>query len=351
MAKRWRAEEAAAWAAKRPWPVGCNYLPAYAANQIEFWSAELFDAAAIARELGHAADLGFNSLRVYLHDVAWDADPSGFLARLDRFLDLATGQGLATLFVIFDSVWHPYPQPGPQRPPEPGVHNSGWVQSPGALILRDPVRFGSLERYVRDVVGTFRHDSRILGWDIWNEPDNQNFASYYSRDLMDEKAGIVLPLVEQAFGWARAEQPSQPLTAGVWTDSFAEADMPELARRQCALSDIISFHWYGPLPEVAERVAQLRRFNRPIWCTEYLARSMGSRFETHLPWFRRERIGAFSWGLVKGRTLTHLPWSTWRNPATADPDPWFHDIVNPDGTPWNAEEARFLREFLKPALS
>jgi hypothetical protein len=119
--------------------------------------------------------------------------------------------------------------------------------------------------------------------------------------------------------------------------------MSPLMRVQAELSDVISFHWYGSLEEARERAAQLRRYGRPLLCTEYLARPRDNRFENFLPWFKAEGIGAYNWGFVKGRTQTHLPWSTWQNPAEQDADPWFHDILHPDGKPWSEGEVAAIR--------
>src|ERR1700712_1392868 len=123
---RWTAEAAHRWHDSLPWLVGCNFTPSYAINQLEFWQKESFDLAAIDRELAWAAELGMNSARVYLHDLLWDQDPAGFVARIDQYLSVATKHGIRTMLVLFDSCWHPEPALGPQRAPTPGVHNPGW---------------------------------------------------------------------------------------------------------------------------------------------------------------------------------------------------------------------------------
>src|SRR4051812_7397814 len=86
---RWTVERAAHWYAAMPWLVGCNFTPSYAINQLEFWQEETFDLSVIDRELGWAAHLGMNAVRVYLHDLLWDADPIGFVRRIDAFLATA----------------------------------------------------------------------------------------------------------------------------------------------------------------------------------------------------------------------------------------------------------------------
>jgi hypothetical protein len=341
---RWSPERAAAWQTDFGWLIGCNYTPAYAANQIELWSPGLFDAAAIARELADARGLGFNVLRVYLHDLAYAADPAGTLDRLDRFLKIAAGNGLGVMPVIFDSVWHPHPAAGPQAPPRPGVHNSGWVQSPGVAILHAPERFAALEGYVRALLGRFGQDPRILLWDLWNEPDNANPQAYGALDLGEAKSEIVRPLLAQVFAWARAMQPLRPLTSGLWIGDWAEAALTPLRRLQVECSDVVTFHCYGDAAEMVARIASLRRLGRPLVCTEYMARPMGSTFASILPLLSAEGVGAISWGLHRGRTQTHLAWGTWDAPCTGEPDVWFHDILWPDGRPYRTDEVELIRQ-------
>lgn len=339
---RWSAEQAQAWGHEQPWLIGCNYAPAYAINQLEFWQAETFDANAISAELDLAQGLGFNSLRVYLHDLLWE-DKAGFLTRLDTFLGLAEARGIRTLFVIFDSCWYPFPLLGPQRDPEPGVHNSGWLQSPGVPILRDPARFETLEPYVVGLVTHFRDDPRVLGWDVWNEPDNPNTSSYGTRDLGEKKGELVLPLLAKTFDWVRSAKPSQPVTCGLWVGSWEEAHLSAFHRLQRDGSDVYSFHCYDPLDGATARVASLPT-DRPLLCTEYMARGAGSTFDAVLPYFHAQKIGAFNWGFVQGRSQTHLPWDSWRIPyVSGEPSPWFHEIFRADHTPYDPAEVALIR--------
>jgi len=212
---RWTAETANAWYARQPWLVGANYTPSTAINQLEMWQAETFDAARIDTELGWAEGIGMNTMRVFLHDLAWQQDAQGFLHRMDTFLAIAARHRIRPVFVLFDSCWDPAPKPGRQRAPVPGVHNSGWVQSPGAEALRDPAQRPRLEAYVKGVVGAFAKDTRVLAWDVWNEPDNVNGSSYGDREPAGQ-AALVLALLPQVFAWARDAGATQPMTSAVW---------------------------------------------------------------------------------------------------------------------------------------
>jgi hypothetical protein len=329
-----------------PWLVGCNFTPSTAINQLEMWQPETFDPQTIDRELGWAATVGFNSVRVFLHDLLFLSEGERFLDRFERVLDIAERHDIGVMPVFFDSVWHPFPRLGPQRDPEPGVHNSFWLQSPGVEALRDPACFARREDYVTRTVERFARDSRVQVWDLWNEPDNPNVASYGPRDLGTSKEQVVLPLLEQAFAWARNAGPTQPLTSAIWLGDWSDHEtLKPLEKLQVECSDVVSFHHYGPADDLRRRIQQLSRYDRPLLCTEYMARGVRSTFEDCLPVLKEHRVGAYCWGLVRGRSQTHLPWDSWQHPyARAEPETWFHDIFHPDGSPYRASEAELLRK-------
>ncbi len=333
----WPEERARAWGESTGWLVGCNYIPATAVNQLEMWQADTFDPERIDLELGWAESLGFNSLRVFLHDIPYAQDPRGFLERIDRFLAIAEKHRIGVMFVLFDGCWDPRPQPGPQRAPRPHVHNSGWVQGPGREILGDESRQAALAPYVKGVVGRFRDDRRVQAWDIFNELDNANEASYGKVELAD-KPRAALALARKAFAWAREAEPSQPLTACVWRRVMSPAEQFCLEQ-----SDIVSFHHYGSLEQLRDAVATLRQRGRPILCTEFMARPVGSTFDPQLGFMQQERVGAYCWGFVAGKTQTTYPWDSWEKSYAAEPPVWFHDIFRNDGTPYRAAEAAYIR--------
>ena len=91
----------------------------------------------------------------------------------------------------------------------------------------------------------------------------------------------------------------------------------------------------------------LKNHERPILCTEWLARGLGSRPQTHLPYFARERIGCYHWGLVNGRTQTHLPWPGFESLTTGGT--WHHDLFRADGSPYDEDELSVFREALRRA--
>lgn len=326
-AARWSEDKAKAWHSSQPWLVGCNFSPSTAINQLEMWQADTFDEKTIERELGWAAGLGMNTVRVYLHDLAWQADPKGFKQRLDRFLDIASGHGIRPMLVIFDDCWNADPKIGKQPEPRPGVHNSGWVQSPGKAVVNDPAQWGRLEAYVKDVIGSFADDQRILIWDVYNEPGNSG---------QDDKS---LPLLEKAFEWARLAKPSQPLTAAVWGKL---EDRPRLHAVMLEQSDVISFHHYEDLESLEVLVKALQEHGRPLICSEWLARARNCVVAGHLPFFKEQQIGAYNWGLVAGKTNTIFPWGS--KEGSPEPKIWHHDLLRVDGSPFDPAEAQLFRK-------
>ncbi len=341
---RWTEARANAWYEKQPWLVGANYIPATAINELEMWQAATFDPARIDLELGWAEGIGMNTMRVFLHDLPWQQDAAGFKKRINQFLQIASKHHIRPMLVLFDSCWDPAPKLGKQHAPKPGVHNSGWVQAPGAQALADASQYPRLEAYVKGVVGAFANDSRVLAWDLWNEPDNMNNSSYGSLEPKNKK-DLVLALLPKVFAWSRAANPSQPLTSGVWQGDWSSAQkLSPIAKVQLEQSDVVSFHNYDAPAEFEKRIQWLEPYHRPILCTEYMARGNGSTFDGSLPIAKKYKVAAMNWGLVAGKTQTFLPWDSWQKPYTdREPAVWFHEVFKTDGSPYRPPEVELLR--------
>ncbi len=341
---RWTENAAKDWYAKQPWLVGSNYGPASAINELEMWQADTFDPKRIDLESGWAESIGMNTMRVFLHDLPWQQDAAGFRKRIDTFLSIAAKHKMQPMSVLFDSCWDPFPKLGKQHAPTPGVHNSGWVQSPGANALKDPSQYPRLEAYVKGVVGAFANDPRVLAWDIWNEPDNTNDSSYGKLEPKN-KNDLVFNLLPKAFEWARAAHPKQPLTSGVWHGDWSNPNkLASMDTIQLALSDVVSFHNYDEPAEFEKRIKWLQQQKRPILCTEYMARGNKSTFQGTLPVAKKYKVAAINWGLVAGKSQTYLPWDSWQKPyVNREPAVWFHEVFRTDGTPYRDEEVKFIR--------
>jgi len=328
-AGQWTGQRAGEWYAKQPWLFGFNFVPSTAVNDTEMWQEETFDAATIDRELAWAEGLGYNSCRVFVQYIVWKADPAGLKKRFSRLLEIADKHQLRVMPVLFDDCafdsGHVVPYLGKQDDPIPGAHNSRWVSSPGRNLVADKSAWPDLAKYVKDMVGTFKDDKRIVLWDLYNEPGNSG------------QDNTSLPLMEASFAWARQVNPTQPLTIGVW------GGPKEISDRQLQLSDIVSFHVYGGYDSMKDRIAEFKKSGRPVVCTEWMARLQGAKFETELPLLKQEGVGCYNWGLVNGRTQTQYPLGS--PEAAPEQQVWYHDLIRRDGTPQNAGEIAFLRKF------
>ncbi|WP_342333126.1 1,4-beta-xylanase [Pedobacter sp. FW305-3-2-15-E-R2A2] len=326
--KVWSAKKASEWYKKQPYLVGSNYIPASAINQLEMWQADTFDPAGIDKELGWAESLGMNTMRVFLHSLAYKADPAGFKLRIGEFLKIADKHHIRPMFVFFDDCWNKVPQMGKQPAQKPGIHNSGWMQDPGDPASKEPANYPTLEIYVKDILKTFAHDQRILLWDLYNEPGNSG------------KVETTMPLLTKIFTWARAINPDQPVTAGVWSWG---GQFNALSRFQLANSDVISYHCYDG-PELHLRTIELLTlYGKPLLCTEYMARTRNNTFINTLPLLKKQNVAAINWGFVDGKTNTKYAWDTPLKDGQ-EPAVWFHDIFRADGTPYLKEETDLIKK-------
>ena len=349
---RWSEEKAWKWQKKNGWMVGANFNPSTSINQLEFWQEDTYDSITIDRELKWSSELGMNLHRVYLHNLLWDQDSLGFLERIEDYLKISDSYNIKTLLVLLDDVWHPIPKLGKQPEPIPYVHNSGWVQAPGSEILGDSLRHNELKNYIKGVISHFANDNRVIGWDLYNEPDN--VAPAYPRfpdrpvDIKDKKI-YSLSLLKKVFNWSREINPSQPLTVGLWKDSETWGSLDDLTpidKFAISNSDVISFHAYGDINETRKKIEDLEKYNRPLLCTEYLARSEENTFQNILPLFKEKNVAAINWGFVSGKTNTAFPWSSWDEEFDSLPRVWHHDIYLPDKTPFDQEEITFFKKML-----
>ena len=382
---KWTEERAWKWYDNQPWLVGSNFITSSAINQLEFWQEDTFDLVTIDKELSLSSSIGMNTQRVYLHDLLWEQDSIGFIKRIDQYLTISDKYGIKTMLVFFDGVWHPSPKLGKQPEPLPNVHNSGWVQSPGAKLLRDTLAYYKLEKYVKGIVKYFSNDERVLIWDLYNEPGQLGIASHdiskeraielykqvgieineenypiYNLKQIDDRTNkqfYTLKLLKKTVGWVREINPSQPITTGIynWDSDWGNFEqLSELDQFILSSSDIISFHEYGDKASAIKRIDQLNKYNRPLMCTEYLNRgnntdgwidgNVGNTFETYLPLFKKKRVAAYNWGLVSGKTNTIYPWKSWDSIFTGPPLKWHHDIFDKNLKPFSDNEVELFKK-------
>lgn len=344
----WSADKALDWYSKHGWLVGCNFLPSSSINQIEMFQANTFDITEIRRELSWAKDLGFNTLRVYLHDLLWQ-EKDQFITRFNKFLDCCKDLEIKPMIVLFDDCHYPLPQLGSQPLPVKGVHNSGWKQSPGHEIVREIASLGQsehiprLKKFTQEILDLYKTDNRILMWDLYNEPGQFGIG--------DES----YTLLKNVWNWAHEVRPGQPLTSCL--DGSIGEGIIALNRKQ---SDIISFHTYEA-EKLEPTIKELSKIGRPLMCTEYMAREYGTTFEFCLPIFKKSNIACYNWGLVAGRSQTNFSWETILklnelrdrkefiedSESLIEPEVWFHDILRRDGSAFSNKETSLIKKILQ----
>jgi hypothetical protein len=349
--RQWSPSTAADWYSRQPWMIGANYIQSNTVNQIEMWQADAFDADRIDMELGWAESLGINTLRVGLHEVVWEKDSRGMQNRMGKLLSIADKHKMKVIFVLFDSLGDPYPEPGRQRQPKPGVRNSLWVQSPGAKGLTDSKQIETALGYAEDVVAAFSIDKRILAWDVWNEPENTNSTSYVNSELPN-KVEIVRNLLPTLFKYVRAGVPTQPVTSGLWKngDWSSMATLSPIEKIQVEQSDFISFQNYEGPEEFEKRVKWLQAFGRPVLCTGFLARNQGSSIESILPIALKYGVGALVGDLVQGKTQRFLPLDSWKTPyVDREPSVWSQDLFRTTGPLYRQQDADVIKQMIASA--
>ncbi len=356
MKRRWSEEEINAWAKDKPWWVGFNFLPSTAVNWNEMWAKETFDLPTIKRELELASKVGFNTLRTNLPFIVYLYDKEGLIERINAFLDVAYDLGIHTMLTLMDdcgfSGEHPYI--GFQGKPREGVHNSRGAASPGRNVVTNKTYWPLVEEYVRTIVKTFKDDKRILIWDVYNEPTNDGIFGDHGEMLHYDGplTEYALELCEKAVSWVRDEDPSQPLTVGAWRhmkifiDRTPEIFTHPIDKLALESSDVITFHAYSPKDVIEETLEILKPYNRPIMCTEWMARHAQSTVEDILPIFSKYKVGAYNWGLVNGKTQTHLPWPVIMQASPDYIKTWFHDLFHKDGTPYSEDEIKLFSDLI-----
>jgi len=328
VAPGWSEQKASDWYASQPWLCGFNYIPAYAINYTAMWDKTSFDAKAIDKELALAESAGMNVLRAVLQFAVYEDNPPYFLKTLDTFLVICAKHKIKFVPALFDDcVFGLEHDPKVGKQPEPliGWYAWAWSPSPGHSLVIDERTHPRIEKYVKAVMGRFKDDSRILLWDLYNEPTNGGLGS------------ASFPLLKKVIVWARTVNPSQPVSIGIWNNDDRLNDIVIPA------SDVITFHNYENREGLIKQINNLKKYNRPVICTEWMNRPNGSVIETNLPVFYDEKVGCMLWGLVNGKTQTDLNWG--HRPGDAAPKVWQHDLYRPDYLPYDEKEITMIRKY------
>lgn len=324
----WSKERARAWEKENPWYCGVNYIPSNAINYTAMWDKTSFSPDLIDKELKLMENLGMNCVRVVLQYAVYEDDPAYFIRTFGRFLDICGKHKIKVMPIFFDDCAfgvNTDPKVGKQPEPLEGWYAWAWSPSPGYSMVVDERTHPRLEVYVKDILSHFKDDERIFVWDLYNEPTNTTVS---------ERS---FPLLYKVFEWAREINPKQPITSGMWNGNQKLNDF------LIENSDIITFHCYASKAETEKQMKHFLGLGRPVICTEWMNRVAKSYILEILPMFKEARVGSILWGLVNGKTQTHLPWGhrPEQLPYTGE---WQHDIFKGDFTPYNPEEIKLIKE-------
>jgi hypothetical protein len=305
--------------------VGANYTPAYCVNQVQMWHE--FRGDVIDVELAAAKKhFGITTLRVYLHNLVYDAEADKMLERMDKFLSICKKHDIRPGFVFFDDC---HRKSGivltPQKPPVDGYHNGRWAACPQNRH-RKPENMGGFKAYVQGVVKRFANDKRVLWWEIFNEPNRSAFSQ---------------TLCKKGYAWAKELKPVQPVLC-CWNDR------PE--------TDIVDAHNYGQNFAVWDKQADMNPAKGTVF-TEAGARwyytkprSNGTPTEV-MAWLRRRKAASkttpgvyLCWELMVGNSHCRWYWGT-KHGTPEPPVPWC-GLLWPDGTPVSLAEAESVRSYV-----
>ena len=87
----------------------------------------------------------------------------------------------------------------------------------------------------------------------------------------------------------------------------------------------------------------LKEFGRPLINTEWMHRPYRSIIQTHLPLWKKEKIGSYFFGFVNGKSQFNYVWEFIKKLPDIDTRLWMHDIFHSDFTPYDKDEIAVLK--------
>lgn len=304
--------------------IGTNYTPAHCVNQVQLWHE--FKPDIINRELAAARKhFGLTTLRVYLHNLPYDADKDGFLNNIESFLKICDNHGIKPGLVFFDDCHRHDGITLKSLPPVKGWHNGRWAACPQDRERIDE-NLPKFKAYIQDVIRAHREDPRVLWWEIFNEP---NMRSPYSARL--RKLG---------YRWAKSLSPKQPVLS-CWDDN------PE--------TDIVDAHNYSANFASWDRQTGLNPAKGTVF-TEAGTRWYAGRPSNGEPcevihWLsNRKAAGLYTpgvylcWELFAGNSNCRWYWGT-KHGTPEPPIPWC-GLMWPDTTPVSLAESEAIRRYV-----
>lgn len=358
MKRQWTCEEANAWYAEYPWIRGCNFIGSDCANRRDMWQSYKNDErmATADRELALAEKTGFNTVRLIMDFDVWLQERESYMEILEKYIALCAAHGQSVMLTLTAEAQLPRGDFADFKPKTLGEQNYalGYHQGRGPLPpeeaakapyhwLENPALKDKFLTMIRDIVGRYAHDGRVIVWNVYNEPG----ITIRERSI---------PLLNMIFETVRSLDPDQPLAADIWRGIDFNTGLPKTAEERLSLelSDIISYHSYTTFPQMVLLIEALKKFNRPLFCTEWLNRINHSNVKELYPLFHIENIANYCWGFVVGKTQTNEPWENlWKQ--YYDPNKhvdydftvWQHDLFRANLRPYDPKETELIEMFNK----
>lgn len=341
---QWTPEQAWEWYNTQPWIRGFNGYPSNCVNRIAMWQKYNHEEVAkqIDYEFGLAEELGFNAVRCFIQFEPWYYEHDSFMANLEEYFTMADAHGIRVMLVLGNDCTVAKSRFKPavfgEQKIDWGYHSgikggqhAGDYTEAGYQLLDDPEIGPKYFDMVDEFAKKYGQDDRLQIWDIWNEYGNSH------------RGKMSLPALLQFADILRSNRVKQPITAG-------PLNTPELRDPCHELSDIISFHYYGPNEGVIPMIEELReRWERPLLNTEWLNRIGRNTVDYQFPLYYLERIGSYNWGLIQGYSQTFEPWGGYyirqSKGEELDLTLWQHDLYRFNGLPYIPAETKLIRRF------
>ncbi|MBQ9511518.1 MAG: cellulase family glycosylhydrolase [Clostridia bacterium] len=352
MKRKWTESEAWAWQEKVGWLRGCNFIGSDCAGRVDMWQSYKNDEhmKTAERELALCRDTGFNTVRIIIEFDVWLQEHDSFMRIFEKYIELCAKYDLMVMVVLANEAQlcrgdRYVPKRLGEQAYALGYHQGRLPITPEQKALvpyheleRDETRDKYVEM-VKEIVGKYRDDNRIICWNVFNEP---------GITVGEERS---LPLIRLMFDTVRALDPVQPLASDVWWWGNPDSIRP-FDKLSLELSDVISWHCYKPFEQFVVDYERLTHFNRPILLTEWLHRINRQKVRDVYPLLYLEKINCWCWGFVAGKTQTYEPWdSLWEQYDKTDGKVdydftcWQHDLYRPSLRPYDPEEIRLIKRF------
>ena len=314
--------------------VGTNYTPAFAVNQIHFFTCYTDYRPEIKKELECASKIGMNSLRIYLHNKPFEDDKISFMKNLEYLIEDCSQVNIKPLFIFFDDCWHGEEEIVYEFEPIDGMHNGRWAKCP-LFSQRKLSCYPLFYNYITDIISKYRNDNRIFAWEIWNEPKNLGMPGKFDVEFTND-------LMCNSYHWARMINPKQPIISCWSGNRWGDVDN---VHNYCTIDSAQEYNGnVGCFVDVRRGTLVTE-----AGCRKWKDQAYGSPVDW-ISWLTKrkekgfENPGVFlNWELMVGNSNCTWHWSSQLNDMRP-PIPWC-GFFFPDLTPVSYTEITAIRRY------